>query len=125
MGRTITPHGLLKFIGPLVGLSALTAGEASGEWATRGGHVVLPESSIEQPEHIGLRAHTNFKMFVPAAGMAARQTSPEAVPQASGPPFAGYFYETPASLAYVYKLVSSIDAGCNPNTVFANPTGGS
>ena len=67
----------------------LAAGEASGEWASRGGHVVLPESSIEQPEHVGLRAHTNFKMFMPNAGMAARQTSPEAAPQANGPPFRG------------------------------------
>jgi kumamolisin len=107
-------------------LVAVSPRDAYSEWAARGGHTVTPESSIEQPEHVGLRAHTNFKMFVPAAGMAARQTSPEAVPQASGPPFQGYFYETPASLACVYKLVlvPSQDTGCNPNTVMVNPTGG-
>jgi hypothetical protein len=82
-------------------LVAITPRDAYSEWAARGGHTVTPESSIEQPEHVGLRAHTNFKMFVPAAGMAARQDSPEAVPQAGGPPFHGYFYETPASLACV------------------------
>jgi subtilase family serine protease len=112
---------------PLVGAAALvavTARDAYSEWAAHGGHAVTPDSSIEQPEHIGFRAHTNFKMFVPAAGMAARQTSPEAVPQAGGPPFKGYFYETPASLACVYKLVPSPDADCNPNTVTANPMGG-
>ena len=112
----------------LLGAAALVGvipHDAYSEWAARGGHTVTPESSIEQPEHVGVRAHTNFKMFVPAAGMAARQDSPEAVPQASGPPFQGYFYETPASLACVYKLVSpSQDTGCNPNTVTANPTGG-
>jgi hypothetical protein len=85
----MTPRGLFKLIVPLTALGMLAAGEASGEWASRGGHVVLPESSIEQPEHVGLRAHTNFKMFMPNAGMAARQTSPEAAPQANGPPFRG------------------------------------
>ena len=68
----MTPRGLLKFIVPLAAFGTAAAGQASGEWASRGGHVVLPESSIEQPEHVGLRAHTNFKMFMPNAGMAAR-----------------------------------------------------
>ena len=40
------------------------------------------------------------------------------------PPFAGYFFETPASLACVYSLVPPV-AGCNPNTVTTNPSGGS
>jgi hypothetical protein len=76
-------------------------------------------------EHIGHHAHTNFKMFIPAAGMAARQNSPGAVPEASGPPFTGYFYETPASLACIYKLVPSADADCNPNNPnITNPAGG-
>jgi kumamolisin len=121
----MTSRGLLKFIVPLAALGTVASGEASGQWASRGGHAVLPESSIEHPEHIGLRAHTNFKTFVPNAGMAARQTSPEAAPQASGPPFGGYFYETPASLACVYMLVASPDAACDPNTASTNPSGGS
>jgi kumamolisin len=107
-------------------LVAVSPRDAYSEWAARGGHTVTPESSLEQPEHVGLRAHTNFKMFVPAAGMAARQDSPEAVPQAGGPPFHGYFYETPASLACVYKLVPSQDTDCNPNNPnLAPPLGGS
>jgi subtilase family serine protease len=121
----MTPRGLLKFIVPLAAFGTLAAGHASAEWASRGGHVVLPDSSIEQPEHVGQRAHTNFKMFEPNAGMAARQTSPEVTPEAVGPPFRGYFYETPASLACVYKLVSSPDAACDPNRVSTNPSGGS
>ncbi len=40
------------------------------------------------------------------------------------PPFAGYFFETPASIACIYSLVSQ-GTTCNPNTVTGNPTGGS
>jgi kumamolisin len=121
----MTSRGLLKFIVPLAAFGTMAAGEASGQWASRGGHAVLPDSSIEQPEHVGRRAHTNFKIFMPNAGMAARQTSPEAAPQAGGPPFGGYFYETPASLACVYKLVALADEACDPNTASTNPSGGS
>jgi subtilase family serine protease len=32
-----------------------------------------------------------------------------------GPPFTGYGYETPGSLACLYGLVAAA-AGCNPNT---------
>jgi subtilase family serine protease len=107
------------------GLAAFAASDAYGEFASRGGRVETPESSIEQPEHVGVVAHTNYKMFVPNAGMArAQNSSREASAQAGGPPYAGYFYETPASLACVYQLVSPV-AGCNPNVVNANPTGGS
>jgi kumamolisin len=116
---------------PLAGaatLGAVAAGNAYAEFASFGGHVEIPISSIEQPEHIGLRAHTNFKMFVPHAGdmasalplSASRQATPKI-----GPPYPGYFFETPASLGCIYKLVSPITAGCNPNTVVANPSGGS
>jgi kumamolisin len=124
----MTSQRLLTTLVPLASASALvalTTGGAYAEWAARGGHAVTPDSSIEIPEHIGHHAHTNFKMFIPAAGMAARQNSPGAVPEASGPPFTGYFYETPASLACIYKLVASADADCNPNNPnIANPAGG-
>src|ERR1700730_13158142 len=108
------------------GLGTFAATDAYGEVASRGGHVETPESSIEQPEHYGVRAHTNYKMFVPNAGMAGAQNSSlEAPAQAGGPPYAGYFYETPASLGCVYQLVSPVGGGCNPNTVTVNPSGGS
>jgi subtilase family serine protease len=119
---------LLTIVLPVGGVAALggfAMTDAYGEFAARGGHVETPESSIEQPEHRGIRAHTNYKMFVPNAGMAsAQKSSLEAPAQAGGPPYAGYFYETPASLGCVYQLVSPV-AGCNPNTVTANPSGGS
>jgi kumamolisin len=118
---------LFTIVLPVAGIAALgsfAARDACGEFASRGGHVETPESSIEQPEHHGVRAHTNYKMFVPNAGMAsAQRSSLEAPAQAGGPPYAGYFYETPASLGCVYRLVSPVP-GCNPNVVNANPTGG-
>src|SRR5690348_14149517 len=118
---------LFTIVSPMAGVAALGAFAASDAYGeARGGHVETPESSIEQPEHHGLRAHTNYKMFVPNAGMASAQTSLREEPaQASGPPYAGYFYETPASLGCVYQLVLPRAAGCNPNTVTANPSGGS
>jgi subtilase family serine protease len=102
----------------------LTPGPADAQFAERGGEVIIPESSTELPEHIGVKAHTNFRYFVPKAGRASEQFLHEVAPeQTGGPPFAGYFYETPASLACVYNLVSQ-QPGCNPNTVTANPVGG-
>jgi kumamolisin len=104
-------------------LALFTASEAHGQFASHGGRTVIPDSSIEQFEHIGVRGHTNFKMFVPnAGGMANAQGSPSS-PEV-GPPYPGYFYETPASLGCVYNLVSPVVAGCDPNAVFANPSGG-
>ena len=80
------------------------------------GKVVTPDSSIERPADVGKRAHTNIKVFLP--------TKPLQNAQPFGPPFAGYAYETPASIACLYHLAAAV-AGCNPNTVTKNPTGGS
>jgi subtilase family serine protease len=63
----------------------------------------------------GVQAHTHLQM------LAAKFTG---TPNVSGPPFPGLFYETPASIACIYGLRPSV-AGCNPNTVDANPNGGS
>src|SRR4029077_5353326 len=50
---------------------------------------------------------------------------PEAVtPAVVGPPFSGYAFETPASIACLYHLVTPA-TGCNPNTFKTNPSGGS
>ena len=80
------------------------------------GKVLVPDSSIEKPGDVGRVAHTNVQVFLPAEPLLREQTV--------GPPYMGYAYETPASLACVYGLVSAI-AGCNPNTAIALPTGGS
>ena len=43
---------------------------------------------------------------------------------AAGPPFPGLYFETPESIACIYRFVSAVP-GCNPNTVTAVPKGGS
>jgi kumamolisin len=110
---------LLPLIGALV-LAGLPTDTTKAQPWRHGGQVVIPDSSIERAEQIGFSAHTNLKIWVPAD---VSPTGHAANPQ-QGPPFSGYFYETPASLACVYNLVSPVSAGCNPNTVTTNPSGG-
>jgi hypothetical protein len=113
---------VLKKLGALAFVAALscnTVRVASAQEQLRGGQVTVPASSLERRGDISLRAHTNVKVFTPTGGL------PEVAHAAiSGPPFKGYLFETPASLACIYKLVSSLP-GCNPNDVSAVPTGGS
>lgn len=78
------------------------------------GKVLVPNSSIEKPTDIGRFAHTNIQVFLP------NELRNE---QTLGPPYAGYAYETPASLACVYGLVTTI-TGCNPNQANRLPLGG-
>jgi kumamolisin len=98
------------------------------------GRVSVPQSSVEKPEDIGERAHTNVEIVVPfealpvpapgeAQALAIRENPSEFQPLTA--PVAGYFFETPASLGCVYHLVSPLVAGCNPNVVIAVPSGGS
>ena len=79
------------------------------------GKVVTPLSGFEQPGDAGRAAHTNVQVLQPAKALLREQTY--------GPPYLGYAYETPASLACVYGLVTVV-SGCNPNKVTAVPTGG-
>jgi hypothetical protein len=81
-----------------------------------GAAIVTPSSSLPRPG--SGKAHTNVHLFHPAGGL------PTASPQASGPPFAGNFNETPASIACIYALVTPVK-GCNPQTVSTLPSGGS
>lgn len=97
-------------------MSVLLSAFASAQVRPVKGKVVLPASSIEYSGDIGRRAHTNLQVFLPEETLRHEQIS--------GPPYAGYAYETPASLACVYGLVLAV-SGCNPNTVSAVPTGGS
>jgi subtilase family serine protease len=79
------------------------------------GTLIIPESSKPQPVPAGHRfvAHTNIEILIPAG------VTPEELP-----PFPGFGYETPASLACVYGLTTAV-SGCNPNSAKAVPTGGS
>src|SRR5271169_4137871 len=102
---------LLSFVHPAV---------AQGQ-SGRIPRVTLPKSSTELAEDIGRRFHTHILILGDGPIQPAGQISP----QTGGPPFPGYFYETPASLACIYRLVHPADFGCNPNVVSTNPNGGS
>ncbi len=105
-------------------VAALLIGIASPAFAQSGSRhsqVIVPKSSIERPEDLGIRAHTNLLILQPAAAL----NPSSRIRPLTGPPFSGYFYETPASIACLYKLPGyKLVKGCNPNTVTANPTGG-
>src|ERR1700722_5457288 len=78
-----------------LGLSA----SAEAQSARGNGTVWIPESSIEGTNQSGRTAHTNVRVLVPYASMGAL-VAPSPHPETGGhPPYAGYFYETPASLA--------------------------
>jgi kumamolisin len=85
--------------------------------AHHGGRIIIPASSLAMPEDFGVRAHSNARFFLLA--MTATKAA-----AASGPPFPGYNFETPASLACIYGLAAQA-TGCNPNTVTAVAQGGS
>jgi subtilase family serine protease len=76
------------------------------------GKIITPGSSIETPEDIGHRAHTNIGIFVPNG---------KASPNSTTPTGAG---DTPASLACIYKLVA-VTPGCDPVTLTQTAKGGS
>ena len=103
------------FAGLLFSFSPLTLAQA---------HVYIPGSSMSQPrnEKGDVMARTTLRILAPSAAQlhfGAQAAQPQELP-----PFAGYFYETPASIACVYKLVEVTVNGCNPNVTTANPTGG-
>jgi len=77
--------------------------------------IVVPSSSFEQTQAAGNSAHTNIRFVIPASVPAAARDLP---------PFSGYGYETPASLACIHGLVAATN-GCNPNSVTAVAKGGS
>jgi len=82
------------------------------------GAVITPSSSIPRAGAGGVEAHTNVHIFQ-RNGMPATH----AVRPLVGPPLPGYFYETPASIACIYGLVTLVQ-GCNPNNVSSVPSGG-
>ena len=77
--------------------------------AQDGARVIVPESSIEHPEDIGVRAHTNFAIVIPDHV----EIGPNGAPVG----------ENPASLACIYRLVTRT-TGC-PKTSKVFPSGGS
>ena len=76
----------------------------------RRGNGIVPDSSIEKPEDVGVRMHTNYIIY-----------APEGVIKAVGNPGG----ETPASLGCVYDVVPAPLSGCPIATSSSVPTGGS
>ena len=75
----------------------------------------IPDSNKQGPADVGSNSHTNMVVLSLADRSGNR-------PQ--GAPYAGYFYETPSSLACVYGLVTQT-TGCNPATASALPSASS
>ncbi len=96
-------------------VTLLSSPIANAQMHRSDGKVLIPDSSIEKPTDIGRAAHTNIRVFLLATPMRSEQTA--------GPPYSGYAFETPASLACIYGLTKAV-SGCNPNSVTAVPSGG-
>lgn len=99
----------IKVLAIMAGATLLCLALTSTLQAQEAGRIVTPASSIQRPEDLGLRAHTNIHIFVPNV----RHDSSVPPPNA----------ETPASLACVYKLVPQV-SGCPIHGTTQNPTGG-
>lgn len=79
---------------------------------------ITPNSSVARPEDAGHRAHTNW-VFGSANGQVAKATTPGAGNFIN----LGTHFETPSSMACVYKIPSNGNtSGCKP--AFAAGTGG-
>ena len=91
----------------------LVGAAAAQDRYVAGGRIVVPESSVERPADRGIRAHTNVELFYPTDGL----------PMTAANTPGGYF-ETPASLACVYKQVEVV-TGCSPAVVTAVSNRGS
>jgi len=87
-------------------LSSMLAGQVIRH--VNGGTIVIPKSSIQRPQDLGVRMHTNIELFYPD-GVQPDSTSPTG--------------ETPSSLGCVYSLVANPQPGC-PKNGTSNPTGG-
>src|SRR5579862_9858811 len=83
-------------------------------------HVLALQSTLGRPGDAGVRFHTHILMESVQASSGANAIVQNSV----GVPFGGFAFETPASLACVYRLVPFVPF-CNPNVVTTNPSGGS
>ena len=127
--------GKIKFAVPLValvssaGILAQTPAISLPAHQGGAGRIEIPQSGIVHEGDAGLRAHTQFKILVPAGrpegviGFSKEESAP-ALSRQAVQPIAGYYAETPASLACIYAEVS-VGAGCNPATLTLVASGGS
>lgn len=84
------------------------------------GTLIIPNSGLPQTPPAGHKfvAHTNYQILIPHG------LKPTEAPDVFNG--SGYAYETPASIACHYGLVTtSASPGCDPNSTTVNPSGGS
>jgi len=103
-----------------VAFSLCFAQVSAAQNPSRNAHVMLPESSIAQAGDLGVAAHTHLRIMMPESGVFTGTPQPNELP-----PFPGFFFETPASIACIYRLVPGHVPGCDPNVTTKNPSGGS
>jgi kumamolisin len=103
----------------LIAACCLIFPESGAAQGLRKGHIVVPQSSAELPADVGVNAHTHILAMMPENGRFDGTPQPSELP-----PFLGFFFETPASIACVYNLVSHTTPGCNPDKTAINPQGG-
>jgi len=87
------------------------------------GAIITPPSSVA-PKQNGktlktMKMNTNLLVYWPA-GWSPSEVAP---PKTNEQPVPGYYYETPASIACVYGLVTAV-SGCNPSSFNTVVTGG-
>ncbi len=116
-GRIRAGNRLLSFNAAVLAVACAAlvipaAAQGRGHHAAPG-TIIIPSSNEAALEDLGAKAHTNLRLVVPPS------TSPS-----EAPPYLGYGYETPASLACIYRVVAPI-RGCNPNSTTNTPNGGS
>jgi kumamolisin len=129
MKRSLFGLCLFVFLMPTAGFAQLVMQDEGGfsprNLPVGSGRVVIPHSGILSEDDFGVRSRTLYKIFVPAGrpdGVVG--FGQDEVVRSATQPIAGYYAETPASLACIYALVT-VTAGCNPGTVTTVATGGS
>jgi kumamolisin len=103
-----------------VAFSLCFAQVSAAQNPSKKGRVVVPESSVENAGDNGVMAHTHLRIMMPEGGVFTGTPQPNELP-----PFPGLFFETPASIACIYRLVPHHVPGCDPNVTTHNPSGGS
>ncbi len=85
----------------------------------------IPHSGVLKSEQLGKKVRTHFRVQVPEEGHVAfnARIASQIIPYGK-PPYLGLGYETPASLACIYNLVTAVK-GCEPNSVTTVSKGGS
>src|ERR1043166_2233683 len=78
-------------------ISSVTLAQKGLGPSPRAGQLVVPDSSRERPENLGVRAHTNHLIFKPATGKPVGGGGPQG--------------ETPQSIRSVYNLPSTGGSG--------------